>query len=527
MTFAGIITLAAANIVAVGPVHHGPRLNRMAIVVGNNHGLSDELDLRYAETDAEKVAKVLTDLAGFTPDEVTLLTGRRQDELQSAFRELQSRSRSGDIDERTLLFFYFSGHGDEGNLHMSGSRMPFTTLRELLRAVDAQVSITLMDSCKSGALTRAKGATLGPAYEIELLKDPEVEGRIVITSSSEDEVSQESDKIEGSFFTHHWVSGLYGAADANMDSLVTLEEAYRYAHYRTVEQTIESSGGVQHPSYNFSLTGQGNVVLANLTNSTARVRLDTSAEPGSYFVLDAEKQLILTELAHKPLSTVVLRLPPGEYIIRKREAARILVARVMATPGGLVTLADGSMRQVPYVDLGTKGIEEKTSVDSHGPLVSAGIRTGLTDEMSLAWQLRGGYTIRWRRFFVEPRLAFRRSKLGKPAIFAHNEIDFGALAGVNAEIDQLRLDAGIDAGLVFFDRERLRAQTSTAIAPQSISGAVSLGVATNLIVRAEYPIAAFLTVVLSASAGAVFFEEDAESSHAWVFGALSGLAYRF
>ena len=49
-------------------------------VVGNNQGLSDELELRYAQSDAEKAAKVLVDVAGFHPSAVRVLTkGRAKD----------------------------------------------------------------------------------------------------------------------------------------------------------------------------------------------------------------------------------------------------------------------------------------------------------------------------------------------------------------------------------------------------------------------------------------------------------------
>ena len=61
-----------------------------------------------------------------------------------------------------------------------------------------------------------------------------------LTSSSEDEASQESDQIGSSFFTHYLVSGLRGAADASDDDLVTLEEVYRYAREETLTRTAST-----------------------------------------------------------------------------------------------------------------------------------------------------------------------------------------------------------------------------------------------------------------------------------------------
>ena len=51
-------------------------------------------------------------------------------------------------------------------------------------------------------------------------------------SAGED--AQESDDIKGSFFTHHLVSALRGAADEDMDGRVVLEEAYRYTYNETL-----------------------------------------------------------------------------------------------------------------------------------------------------------------------------------------------------------------------------------------------------------------------------------------------------
>jgi uncharacterized caspase-like protein len=56
-------------------------------------------------------------------------------------------------------------------------------------------------------------------------------GEVVITSSSADELSQESDEVGGSYFTHYLLSGLRGAADTSGDGEVTLDEAYRYVYY--------------------------------------------------------------------------------------------------------------------------------------------------------------------------------------------------------------------------------------------------------------------------------------------------------
>lgn len=450
------LPLSLAAVLAAAP--QGAAARRLAVVIGNDQGMRDELALRYAERDAEKMGKALVDLGGFAADEILLLRGRRAGEVRDVLTAIAAQGGAAGVGTPlSLFFFYYSGHSDGVNFHMAGSKLPVQELHGLLRTVPAKVTLALVDSCKSGALTRAKGATLGPSYDINFLQAPDLEGRIVITSSTGDEVSQESDSIEGSFFTHHWVSGLYGAADANDDGLVTLEEAYRYAHFRTVEQTIESQGGIQHPSYGFSLTGQGSIVLANLSHSTARIQIRTSGRPGEYFVLDRKKQLVLTELAPDGARTAAIRLPPGEYRIRKRERHRFLVADVAAEAGAIVTVADEHMSPVDYVSRGAKGEEPAGALHAHGPEVWWGLRSGLINQMGPTSEIRAGYRFAWARLELTPRFALRRAEIRTASETArHWEYDFGFSLGWRILEGPLRLGFGADLGLAAYERKVVR-----------------------------------------------------------------------
>ena len=64
----------------------------------------------------------------------------------------------------------------------------------------------------------------------------------MITSSAAREAALESAEIEASFFSHHLISGLRGAADTSGDGLVTLAEAYQYAFtHRSEERRVGKS----------------------------------------------------------------------------------------------------------------------------------------------------------------------------------------------------------------------------------------------------------------------------------------------
>ena len=494
---------------------------RVAVVVGNNAGMSDELDLRFAERDAAKVARVLTDLGGFAAPDVHLVLGQRAEHVRDLLGGLAFEAPDEDAlagDESTLLLYY-SGHSDERNLHLSGSALPVGELQRLLDDTGAKLSILVLDSCHSGAATRAKGATQGPAFEIEFLAEPEVEGQIVITSSSADEVSQESDRIEGSFFTHHLVSGLYGAADADADRRVTLEEAYRYAHFRTVEQTIESRGGVQHPSYRFALSGQGHVVLSHLSRATAGIEIAASSVGGEYFVLNGERQLVLTEVLTGPGGTATVSLPPGDYRIRKRERERFLVLDVEARAGSTVQVRDRDMSSVPYADESVKG----RPAQLHGPRLALAVRNGLTDGMTPAFVLRAGYQLGGRLPFVEPRLVLRMSTLTEDGDrSAFTEIDLGLAAGIHSPPDhRLRLVLGLDGGLVYFTHRPL---VATRGAPE---GAFPLGLQGGVMGRVGIHPTRSLVLFLSGSVGAAVFSESDETVARFVIAGGGGLSLDF
>ena len=158
--------------------------------------------------------------------------------------------------------------------------------------------MAILDSCSSGALTRAKGGARRPAFLFDATQD--MSGHAFITSSSAAEAAQESDRIGASFFTHYLVSGLRGAADATGDGLVTLNEAYAYAFQETLASTENTQYGPQHPAYDISLTGSGDLVLTDLRAASA-VLVIAEEVAGRLYVRDARGALVV-ELAKSPAS---------------------------------------------------------------------------------------------------------------------------------------------------------------------------------------------------------------------------------
>src|SRR5262245_52906526 len=195
---------------------------RYALVVGANPGWSSDRPLRYAENDAERVRDVLVSLGGFAPDRVVMLRDPDTSEVRSTLRDLVRIAQNSSED--SFIFLYYSGHADDERLHLKGEPLAFKELQTTLRALPATIKVAVLDTCKSGAVTR-KGGTHVDEFAVTI-DNPKLSGLVILTSSGADELSQESRALAGSVFTHHFVSGLRGAADEDGDKQVTLAEAY-------------------------------------------------------------------------------------------------------------------------------------------------------------------------------------------------------------------------------------------------------------------------------------------------------------
>ena len=230
----GLLALA----VLAAPAAALAEVKRYAFLVGANRGAAHEVPLRYAESDVNAVAQVLTDLGGFPSERVVRLQGATAPRVRAALMELiltiQRDLRGGG---EAVLFAYYSGHADAQNLHLGGTELPTEEISNLVRLSQAKLKVLLLDACRSGALTQVKGGRPVPPFQIgvqDLLRN---EGYAIITSSTAGEDSQESQGLRSSVFTHHFLGGLRGLADLNGDRLVTLGEAYSYAS----EQTLKTS----------------------------------------------------------------------------------------------------------------------------------------------------------------------------------------------------------------------------------------------------------------------------------------------
>lgn len=230
-------------------------------------------------------------------------------------------------------------------------------LKQHIKAVDADLQVVLLDACQSGAAARTKGGTRAPSFLVEVEEGDQLQGEVVITSSAENESSQESDRVGGGYFTHHLVAGLQGAADASKDGAVSLEEAYAYAYHRTLYETAGSAGGLQHPNILTDLKGHGTLVLTRPSMGQTILVFPAGLE-GTYLVFDRQRRLFVAELKLSGTEPQNLALPAGQYLVQKRETDHLLSAQVTLTRGSTRQLEPSALTRTGFEQDFSRGVEQ-------------------------------------------------------------------------------------------------------------------------------------------------------------------------
>jgi hypothetical protein len=414
---------------------------RVAVVVGNNVGSGVRPPLRFAETDAGKLGRVLVELGGVASEDLLLLQGRGGAELRRAFAQVEQRVRRwhAQPSARVVLTFYFSGHSDGDALELGAERLRYRELRALLEGTGADVRLALVDSCRSGALLAARGGSLGPSFQVRLADELASSGQVFLTSSAADEVALESRELGGGIFTHHLVSGLRGAADSSGDGRVTLGEAYQYAFALTVTETAATFVGAQHPAYDYRLTGRGELVLTELSRPEALLELPEGFERA--LVVQGPRHQVLAELA--PGAARRVAVAPGLYAVR--------LVRGGALHAGEVTVTAGQTRAVTWAELPARpvssgaakgGLLPEEAAPAWTVLAAAGVQGGVGEGLGPAAGARLGL----RRAELTGYGAALHVASGRGVFFRETSAFLWGGYRWGAALGPLTVTAGVDVG---------------------------------------------------------------------------------
>ena len=331
-----LVLILGMSLPVFGQSVEGKGLVRFGLFIGSNDGGDERVTLAYAETDAESMAEVMTDMGGIERRNSRLLVDPDKAELNNTFAVMRDQIAEAKIDARRVEFLvYYSGHSDEQGLMLGDEHYGYRELRDNITSMDSDVNIAILDSCSSGAFTRLKGGTRQSPFLMD--ESVNTKGHAFLTSSSEDEAAQESDSIGGSFFTHYLVSALRGAADSTRDGMVTLNEAYTYSFGETLSRTSTTLAGPQHASHEIALTGSGDLILTDLRVANAGIVLDEEIR-GRMFISDRGGRIV-AEVRKESGIPLTIALPAGRYTVTLDNDESLLSASIAVSGSGKVDLA--------------------------------------------------------------------------------------------------------------------------------------------------------------------------------------------
>ena len=331
-------------------------VEKIAVVIGNNIGLPEETPLRFAGLDAQRFYKTLIELSGIKPVRTYLLVNKDIGMVEDLFKEVAGRAKEIKLQGNDVEFIvYFSGHGSDDAIHINGQKYPFQSLKDFFKGLDADLKILIVDACFSGALLDSKGGHSISNGTVRFNDDLDARGSIILTSSSAGEFSHESRDLQGSLFTHFLLSGMRGAADYDGDRKISLWECYQFARLNTLKEGIRTRDLQQNPGYDFDVRGKTNIILSNLDDGEAWLKL-RGCPAGKYRILDLRTNEVICEANISVNDSLDLALPRNPYLIVHYSEKNIDIGKADLTWGGKTVIDGKGFKPFPLDVLARKGL---------------------------------------------------------------------------------------------------------------------------------------------------------------------------
>lgn len=303
-----------------------PHPHAYGILVGTNVGGAGQQPLRYAEDDARRMADVLKQLGRYGDSDLRVLVRPDGAKVFAAIDEIAAKVRADQAKgEQSVFVFYYSGHARASSFSLGGEELAIAAVREKLAKVPSTMTLVVLDACQSGQFARIKGGEPAADFSFNSVSRLGTKGTAVMASSSGQELSQESDELKSSYFTHHLVVGLRGAADGDGDGKVSLDEAYRYAYRRTLASTAQTQVGGQHVTLETDLAGQGEVPVTYPADAKSQLELPGALE-AKVLVQHKPSGSVVAEVQKAKGAPLRLAFVAGAYEVIVRDASAGLPA---------------------------------------------------------------------------------------------------------------------------------------------------------------------------------------------------------
>ncbi len=219
--------------------------------------------LNYAGSDARAIRETLLKI-GFKEENIWMFAsdGSRYEQptkanIERAFKEILAEAGPG-----ATIFVALSGHGfetqdgeaafcpkgveveivDGAKVVTRETAIVVNDITAALRKDDAKFKLLIVDACRESATAKNAGGATGRPFE-----NIDASGVAFLQSCQTRQLSYEDAEFDGGLFTHYFIEGLNGAADADGDGGVSFLDVCGYVSRKTQERALAVFKSKQTP----------------------------------------------------------------------------------------------------------------------------------------------------------------------------------------------------------------------------------------------------------------------------------------
>ena len=219
--------------------------------------------LNYAGSDARAIRETLLKI-GFKEENIWMFAsdGSRYEQptkanIERAFKEILAEAGPG-----ATIFVALSGHGfetqdgeaafcpkgveveivDGAKVVTRETAIVVNDITAALRKDDAKFKLLIVDACRESATAKNAGGATGRPFE-----NIDASGVAFLQSCQTRQFSYEDAEFDGGLFTHYFIEGLNGAADADGDGGVSFLDVCGYVSRKTQERALAVFKSKQTP----------------------------------------------------------------------------------------------------------------------------------------------------------------------------------------------------------------------------------------------------------------------------------------
>jgi hypothetical protein len=268
---------------------------------------------------------------------------------------------------QTTFYVTYAGHGrireNKGYLALEDGRLDSEAIRRIVDHVASTTTHIIVDACHADFLAygRGPGGERRPVSGFATLADALAEENVgLFLSSSATGEAHEWEGFQAGVFSHEVRSGLYGAADANGDGVVSYKELAAFV--------ARANAGVVNDRYRPSVimrAPKASEVLVDLHQAVkSRVRF-AGTEPSAHYYLEDESGVRVLDLHNSYGQGLSIVRPAGQgrlYLKRLDDrseieivpsASDVVVATLVPSPSsdaprGAAHIAFSSLFSLPF-----------------------------------------------------------------------------------------------------------------------------------------------------------------------------------